>query len=104
MISNIKKRVQRRTWPLKRRLAAAARCRVQKPWLFSTGPKTAAGKAVSRYNAVTHGATAAHWRRLVRALRKQRDFINKINLMMEEERRMQGRSSAPQPCAGLGAG
>lgn len=74
-------------WPPARRKAQAARIRITKPWLHSTGPKTPEGKFITRWNAVTHGATTAHWRRLAKALRKQRNFIKEIARLREERER-----------------
>ena len=73
-----------RGWPPARRKAQSLRCRAQKPWLHSTGPRTLAGKLRTRYNGHKHGMTAAHWRTLTRALKHQRDFINKIRALREE--------------------
>lgn len=50
-----------RGWSKERRAAQAARCRAQKPWVKSTGPKTAKGKIISARNATKHGLRAAAW-------------------------------------------
>jgi hypothetical protein len=42
-------------WTAERRAAQAARMRARKPWERSTGPRTEAGKARSRGNAVGKG-------------------------------------------------
>ena len=60
-------RPRRSGWTPERRAAAAARIRETRPWLRSTGPKTAAGKARCAQNALKHGrysaaARAARWR------------------------------------------
>ena len=45
-------------WPLSRRRAQAARIRRIKPWLKTTGPRTAAGKARSAQNAIKRAPAA----------------------------------------------
>ena len=66
-------------WTPERRAAQAARLRANKIWEKSTGPRTAAGRARSRRNAVRHGrrsaASVAFRRELVAALRAQREFL-----------------------------
>lgn len=78
-------------WPPARRKAQSARIHITKPWLHSTGPKTLEGKKRSCINAVTHGATAAHWRRLLVALRKQRHFIKEITKEIKQRDKAQMR-------------
>ena len=48
-----------RIWTPEQRAAAAERARKSKPWLRSTGPKTAAGKARCARNALKHGYYSA---------------------------------------------
>ncbi len=62
-------------WPPARRKAQAERIRAAKPWLRSTGPRTAAGKARSRLNALRHCHRSAAMRRLRRVMKMQRAFI-----------------------------
>lgn len=45
-------------WPPSRRRAQAARIRRTKPWLKTTGPRTADGKARSSQNAIKRDSTA----------------------------------------------
>lgn len=42
-------------WTAERRAAQAARCRQNKPWEHSTGPKTKGGKLRASINAYKHG-------------------------------------------------
>jgi len=64
-------------WPAARRARQALRIRQSKPWVRSTGPKTAQGKAASAINARTHGmrsaASLAEFRRVRRYLRLCRE-------------------------------
>ena len=48
--------MKQRIWTLEQRLQQAQRIRQQKPWNYSTGPKTPQGKAISRKNSFKHGA------------------------------------------------
>ena len=57
----------KRGWTLERRQQQAALMRTLKPWLRSTGPITAAGKARAARNAYK-GGLRAQLRRLRRAL------------------------------------
>ncbi|MDB5491218.1 MAG: hypothetical protein JWO78_1067 [Micavibrio sp.] len=66
-------------WTPQRRRAQAARLRAARPWLRSTGPRTAAGKAVSAQNGVRHGARSEEMARVNRALRAQRQFMLLLN-------------------------
>jgi len=47
-------------WTKERREKAAARCRANKPWKKSTGPKSDAGKMRSSLNALQHGFYSKH--------------------------------------------
>lgn len=47
--------MKQRAWTLDQRLQQAQRIRQQKPWEYSTGPKTPEGKAVSQKNSLKHG-------------------------------------------------
>ena len=48
--------MKRRSWTLEQRLQQAQRIQEQKPWNYSTGPKTLEGKATSKKNSFKHGA------------------------------------------------
>ena len=63
-----------REWTPERRAAQAGRIRATKPWLKSTGPKTAAGKKRSSLNALKHGERCNGARELRKALRLNREF------------------------------
>ncbi len=66
-------------WTPERRRRQAERIRRQRPWLHSTGPRTAAGKAVSSHNALIHGLRSRARRVLCLLLRVQRDFVRNLN-------------------------
>jgi hypothetical protein len=67
-----------RGWPPKRRREQACRIRQQKPWRFSTGPVTAAGRKIAARNAVKHGYRSVHYRELCGLLRSQRLFVRAV--------------------------
>jgi hypothetical protein len=62
-------------WTNESRAAQSARARAQKPWLCSTGPKTGAGKARSRYNASKHGCDSAAALRFRAALHRHTQWL-----------------------------
>jgi len=62
-------------WPPSRRRAQAARIRQTKPWLKTTGPRTAAGKARSSQNAFKHGFRTRAFGDICRLLRWQRTLV-----------------------------
>lgn len=64
-----------RGWPPSRRAAQARRIRQTRPWLKSTGPRTATGKAASARNAYRHGFRTAACQRLAALLRWQRRLL-----------------------------
>ncbi|QQG37316.1 MAG: hypothetical protein HYS17_06025 [Micavibrio aeruginosavorus] len=77
-------------WNTARRLAASERIRTHKPWLKSTGPRTPAGKAITRLNALKHGrrsaeAIAEH-RATLDYLRQQRRFLAQVRLLLRLRR------------------
>jgi len=55
-------------WTLERRKRQAELIHRWKPWIRSTGPRTEAGKAVSRLNAFKHGCRSKEARALERML------------------------------------
>ena len=67
-----------RGWPPKRRREQARRIRQQKPWHFSTGPRTIAGKRISSQNGMKHGYRSRHYRELCSLLRTQRLFVRAV--------------------------
>ena len=62
-------------WTLERRAAQAERIRATQPWLKSTGPRTAEGKARSSGNAYKHGGCAAGANELRALLRLNHEFL-----------------------------
>ena len=65
-------------WSRLRRKRQACNARRNKPWTSSTGPRSAAGKAVSSMNALKHGRYARGWEELLLALRMNRAFIRHV--------------------------
>ncbi|KRD23079.1 hypothetical protein ASE39_24860 [Acidovorax sp. Root267] len=63
-------------WTPERRAQQAARIREQKPWLQSTGPKSAAGKATVSRNAFKGGS----WREM-------RDMARHLNKCLQDQQR-----------------
>lgn len=63
-------------WTAERRKAQAERCRKNKPWKKSTGPKTPKGKARSSLNAFKHGMRCRKIDQLRYILWLQREFMN----------------------------
>ena len=66
------------TWTPERRAAQAARCRANRPWEQSTGPKTASGKARCAQNARKHGHRSVEAVALRHILKMQRRFIKSV--------------------------
>ena len=64
-----------RGWPPSRRAAQALRIRRTKPWLQSTGPRTAAGKARVARNAYRHGFRSRAYAGIAAVLRWQRRVV-----------------------------
>lgn len=67
-----------RGWPPARRKAQAERIKKTKPWLKSTGPRTALGKAKIKYNAWKHGCQCHEMLRVRAVLRRQRDYLTRV--------------------------
>ncbi len=89
-------------WTPERRAAAALRASRQKPWLHSTGPKTAEGKSRSRYNAYKHGLSSSSTKRFRAALRHQSRFLTLLNALITAEKRrrraISAQNSSINPC------
>lgn len=78
------------SWTTARRAAASARMHTRKPWLKSTGPRTAAGKSRACMNALKHGnrsaAVITAHRETVHYLRQQRAFLKQVRLLLRLRR------------------
>jgi len=62
-------------WTEERRRKAAARCRANKPWEKSTGPKTPAGKMRASLNALKHGGHSCDFKNARMMLKLNREFL-----------------------------
>ncbi len=82
-LGNSKMTRKRRGWPPKRRARQAEIIRKTRPWRKSTGPRSKAGKASSKMNALKHGFRDAGWRALRKALTDQRRFLKTVNAALE---------------------
>ena len=70
-----------RTWTPEERARQSELTRQQKPWLKSTGPRTAEGKLASSTNSTTHGMTSRAAKEFKRALLQHREFLKLIRNM-----------------------
>ncbi len=75
-----------RQWTPEERAKQSAAIKKWKPWVNSTGPKTLAGKAAARMNALKHGARSQQWSKFKKILRAQRQFVSRIELMIKLEK------------------
>lgn len=67
-----------RTWTREDRLRQSLWIKEKKPWLLSTGPKTRAGKAISKMNACKHGMRTAEVRSIEQSLAKYKKTLANV--------------------------
>ena len=67
-----------RGWPPKRRKEQAERCKKNKPWRFSTGPKSDEGKKRVKNNSLKHARRSNAMIELKKALRMQKLFVDSM--------------------------
>ena len=65
-------------WTKERRRKQAERCRANKPWQQSTGPKTIIGKTITSQNATKHGLRSQDGLKFRRLMHTQRQLVNQI--------------------------
>lgn len=65
-------------WTKERKKRQSEQIKSWKPWESSTGPNTEEGKNISKMNAHKHGLRSAAIKKLVAALRKQKEFIDML--------------------------
>ena len=75
----------------------ADQARKTRPWLKSTGPRTAQGKAAIRHYALRHGGRRQAYRELSAALTAQRRFMAFAFAAIAERDRLAFSSPAPNP-------
>lgn len=81
-------------WSDERRARHSAAIRAWSPWTHSTGPRTDAGKSISRCNALKHGATSRPVKHFMHSLRVYRQFLA---LCFERRKSLAGRHGQTQP-------
>ena len=74
-----------RVWTIEEREKQADRIRSQKPWLKSTGPRTACGKLAASRNATRHGGYSAEFKMICQYLRMQKHYIDTLRFMLRHE-------------------
>ncbi len=72
-----------RLWTIDARAKQAARIRMQKPWVKSTGPKTEMGKRMSSRNSFKHGAYSIDIQTIKFYLHRQRRYIATLRLLLK---------------------
>lgn len=72
-------------WSEERRRAQAERCRRNKPWEHSTGPKTKGGKARSSINGYKHGLRLESIKSIDLMCLYHKAFLNSYIFMQEVE-------------------
>ena len=72
-------------WTEERRRAQAERCRVNKPWTKSTGPRTAEGKARSSMNAFKNGGKTGRIKMTRELLALNRAFLRTYKTLVQNE-------------------
>lgn len=75
-------------WSEERRVRHAAAIRRWKPWLKSTGPRTAAGKSRSAKNALRHGDRTQAARAMRAALVLQNRFLSGLALYIRMKQKI----------------
>jgi len=70
-------------WPPARRKLQARRIRRTRPWRFSTGPRTCAGKQRACMNGLRHGARRAAVREFLSLLAAQRRYVRLVNALLD---------------------
>ena len=72
-----------RIWTIDARTKQAARIRMQKPWVKSTGPKTEMGKRMSSRNSCKHGGYSIEIKTIKFYLRTQKHYIATLRLLLK---------------------
>ncbi len=73
-----------RRWTEEQRRTQAEKIRAWRPWLKSTGPRTAQGKVKSSKNAFKHGIRSAETKAIYRYLAAGRLFLREIKRSRKE--------------------
>ena len=76
----------RRIWTEAQRKALSEKTKAEKPWRFSTGPKTIEGKKTVSRNALKHGMESAQTKRFKTALRLQKKFMSRAKIIQRNEK------------------
>jgi hypothetical protein len=74
-----------RVWTIEQRQKQADRIRSQKPWLKSTGPRTARGRLASSRNATRHGCYSAEFKMISVYLKMQKHYIDTLRFMLKHD-------------------
>lgn len=74
-----------RVWTIEQRQKQADRIRSQKPWLKSTGPRSARGKLASSRNAMRHGCYGAEFKMICQYLRMQKHYVDTLRFMLKAD-------------------
>ena len=74
-----------RVWTIEQRQKQGERIRSQKPWLKSTGPRTARGRFASSRNATRHGCYGAEFKMISVYLKMQKNYIDTLRFMLKHD-------------------
>ena len=88
-------------WSPERRARQAEQIRLSKPWCFSTGPKTKAGKIRVAKNAFRHGCRGRIWLERARRIRRAIRFCAETVLLVRALVRLRDSSVEAQPATSV---